>query len=106
VKFIHEYQNSKELPEDQCAWHLHPIVVKKQVNFEDCGVCLSLAIYCLVHGLDYHTMPPVLFSNKAYLFIFYIVMGFQIEQDDTYDCLLDEDRGTITSVNDKSPGVE
>jgi hypothetical protein len=89
VSFIHDYQKSKGIPEDRWDWHLRLVVVKKTENFDDCGVCLSLAIYCLVHGLDYRTMPPVLFSSQAHLFIFYIVMGYQFDQDNTYDCSID-----------------
>jgi hypothetical protein len=38
---------------------MHPVVVDKQLNLYDCGVCTCLAIYCLVHGLDYLTMPKI-----------------------------------------------
>jgi hypothetical protein len=75
VRFINDYQKSKDIPEERWAWHVCTAIVKKQENYDDCGVCLSLAVYCLIHGLDYHTMPPLLFSNQASLFIFYIVMG-------------------------------
>jgi hypothetical protein len=85
---------------------MHPVVVKKQQNNDDCGVCFSLAIYCLVHGLDYPTMPPFLFSNQAHLFIYYIVMGYQFDQDDTYEWSLDEVICTITIVDDGSHGVD
>jgi hypothetical protein len=57
VKFLHDYQKSKDIPEDRWAWHMHPVVVKKKNNNDDCGVCLSLAIYCVFHGLDCLTMP-------------------------------------------------
>jgi hypothetical protein len=33
-------------------------------------------------------------------------MGYQYDQDDTYNCSLDEDRGTITILDYESPGVE
>jgi hypothetical protein len=36
--------------QDQWAWHVHHITSKKQVKTDDCGVCMSLAIYFLVHG--------------------------------------------------------
>jgi hypothetical protein len=105
-KFIHDYQKSKDIPQDRWTWYLRAVVVKKKDNYDNCGVCLSLAIYCLVHELDYCTMPPVFFSNQARLFMFYIVSGYQCDQDDTYECSLDEVTGTITIVDDESPGVE
>jgi hypothetical protein len=49
VHFIQDYHQLKSLPQDRWAWIMRPITVKKQVNDDDCGVCLSLAIYCLVH---------------------------------------------------------
>jgi hypothetical protein len=75
---------------------MHPITVKKQVNDDDGGVCLSLDIYCLVHGKDYRTIPPAKFNNRAHLFMIYTVMGFQFDQDDNYDPVFDEDRGNVT----------
>jgi hypothetical protein len=50
--FIDDYQQSKSLSKDQWAWNMHTFTVKKQVNNDECGVCLSLGTYCLVHGLD------------------------------------------------------
>jgi hypothetical protein len=38
--------------------------------------------------------------------MFYIVVGYQFDQDDNYDCLLGEDRGAITIVHNESPDVE
>jgi hypothetical protein len=102
---IDEYQKSKSLPHDQWAWYMRPITAKKQVNNDDCGVCLILTIYCLVHGLDYCTVPPAKFSNETRLFIFYTVMGFNFDQDNNYDPTFDEVKGTITIVEDTSPGL-
>jgi hypothetical protein len=65
------------------------ITVKKQVNDDDCGVCLSLAIYCLIHGLDCRTIPPVKFNNQAHLFMLHTVMGFQFDQYGKYDHAFD-----------------
>jgi hypothetical protein len=81
------------------------LLINNSTN-DDCGVCLSLAIYCLVHGLDYRTMPPFLFANQARLFIYYIVMGYQFDQDDTYYLSLDEVVGTSTIVDDDTPAVD
>jgi hypothetical protein len=106
VRFIHQYERSRDLPQDKWAWHMHPVVVNKQLNNDDYGVCLSLAIYCLVHGLDYHTMPPFLLDNQERIFIYYIVMGYQFYQDDTYDSSLDEMVGTTTIVDDDAPAVD
>jgi hypothetical protein len=63
VHFIQDYQKTKSLPQDEWAWHMKPITVKRQVNQDGCGVCMSLAIYCLIFGLDYRTIPPHLFHN-------------------------------------------
>jgi Ulp1 family protease len=38
VKFIHDYEKSKEIPKDKWNWHMHPVVVDKQLNLVDCGV--------------------------------------------------------------------
>jgi Ulp1 family protease len=38
VKFIHDYKKSKDIPEDKWAWHMHPVVVNKQLNLDDCEV--------------------------------------------------------------------
>jgi hypothetical protein len=75
------------------------------VNDDDCEVCLILAIYCLIHGLDYLTIPPAKFDNQAQIFIFYTVMGFQIDQDDNHNPIFNEDRGTVTLLDDTSPDV-
>jgi Ulp1 family protease len=44
VKFIHDYETSKELPQDKWDWNMHPVIVDKQLNNDDCGVCVCLAI--------------------------------------------------------------
>jgi hypothetical protein len=75
------------------------------VNLDECGVCTSLAIYCLVHGLDYRTIPRDKLSNQARLFVFDTVMGYNFDQDGSYDSTLDELKGTITIGDDTSPGV-
>jgi hypothetical protein len=85
---------------------MHPVVVNKKLNNDDYGVCLILAIYWLVYGLDYRAMPSFLFVNQARLFIYYIVMGYQFDQDDTYDSSLGEVVGTTTIVDDFAPAVE
>jgi hypothetical protein len=36
--------------------------------------------------------------------MFYTVMGYNFDQDDSYDSTLDEVEGTITIVDDTSPG--
>jgi hypothetical protein len=48
VRFIHDYDKSKELPQDKWAWHMHPAVVDKQLNNDDCRVFLvwkSIVLY-------------------------------------------------------------
>jgi hypothetical protein len=71
---------------------MHPITVKNQMNTDDCGVCMSLAIYYIFRGLDNSTIPLVKFNKQARLFMFYTVMGFQFDQNDNYDPVFDEDR--------------
>jgi hypothetical protein len=52
-------------------------------------------------------MPPFFFANQAHLFIYYIVMGYKlIDQDDTYDSSLNEVVGTSTIVDDDAPAVD
>jgi Ulp1 family protease len=63
VHFIQDYQQSKFLLQDRWAWHMRAITVKKQVNDDDCGVCVSLAIYFIIRGLDYHIIPPKKFND-------------------------------------------
>jgi hypothetical protein len=84
---------------------MHPFIVDKQLNNDECEVCLSLTITFLVHGLDYRTMPPFLFANQGHLFIYYFIMGYQFDQDDTYDSSLDQVAGTSTIVDDDAPDV-
>jgi hypothetical protein len=60
---------------------MHPVVVDKQLNLDECGVCTCLVIYCLVHGLDYLTMPTFLFANQTRLGVYYTGMGYQLDQD-------------------------
>jgi hypothetical protein len=97
VKFVHDYKKSKEM---------HPVVVDKQLNLDDCGVCTCLAIYCLVHGLDYRTMPTFLFANQACIFVYYTVMGYQFDQDESYNSALDEVLGASTIVDDDTPSID
>jgi hypothetical protein len=85
---------------------MHPVVVDKQLNLDDCGVCTCLLIYCLVHGLYYRTMPTYFFTNQARIFVYYIVMGYQFDQDDSYDSSLDEVLGASTIVDDYAPPVD
>jgi Ulp1 family protease len=65
VKFIHDYDKSKEIPKYKWAWHMHPVVVDKQLSLDNFGVFTCLEIYCLVYGLDYRTMPTFFFANQA-----------------------------------------
>jgi hypothetical protein len=83
VKFIQDFKKSKDIPKYKRAWHMHPVVVNKQLNLEDCGVCTCLAIYVLVHGLDYRKMPTFLFANQARIFVYYTVMGYHFVQDES-----------------------
>jgi hypothetical protein len=106
VKFVHDYKKSKEIPKDKCTWHMHLVVVDKQLNLYNCGVCTCLAIYCLVRGLDYRKMTTFLFVNQARIFVYYIVMGYQLDQDDSYDSSLDEVLGTSAIVVDDATPVE
>jgi hypothetical protein len=103
VKFIHNYEKSKEIPKDTWAWHMHPVVVDKQLNLDDCGMCTCLEIYYVVHGLDYCKMPTFLFANRARIFVYYIVMGYQFDQDESYNSALDEVLGASTVVDDDAP---
>jgi Ulp1 family protease len=71
VKFIHDYEKSKETPKDKWALHMHPVVVNRQLNLNDCEeVCTCLAIYYVFHGLDYRTLPTFLFTNQARIFVY------------------------------------
>jgi hypothetical protein len=88
---------------------MQPITVKRQVNQDKCGVCMSLEMHCLIFGLDYRTIPPHLFHNQARLFMFYTVMGYRCNADkDEYNNSTDLDkvRGMITVVEDMSPPVQ
>jgi hypothetical protein len=95
VQFIQDYQQSKYLPRDGWVCHMHTITVKKYVNDDECGFSLSIAVYCLIHGLDYCTTPPTKFNNQARLFMFYTVIGLQFNQDDSYDPHFNEVRGNM-----------
>jgi hypothetical protein len=106
VKFIHEYERSKDLPQDKWDWHMHPVVVDKQLNLDDCGVCTCMAIYCLFHGLDYRTMPTCLFANQARIFVYYTIMGYQFDHDDNYNPALDEVTHASTIVDDDAPPID
>jgi hypothetical protein len=44
VMFIDDYKKSKEIPKDKWAWHMHPVVVDKQLNLDNCGVCTCFEI--------------------------------------------------------------
>jgi hypothetical protein len=106
VKFIHDNNKSKEIPKDKWALHMHLVVVDKKLNLDDCGVCTCLAIYCLVHGLDYRTMPTFLSYNKARIFVYYTVMRYQFYQDESYNSSLDEVLGVSTIVDDDVPPID
>jgi hypothetical protein len=82
---------------------MHPVVVDKLLNLDDCGVCTCLAIYYLVHGLDYRTMPTFLFANQARMFVYYTVMGYQFDPDELYNSALDEVLGASNIVDDDAP---
>jgi hypothetical protein len=84
---------------------MHLIVVDKQLNLDDYGVCTCLSIYCLVHGLDYRTIPTFLFANQARIFLYYIFMGYQFDQDESYNSALDEVLGASTIVDDDAPPI-
>jgi hypothetical protein len=103
VRFVHDYEKSKEISKDKWAWHMHPVVVNKQLNLDDCGVCTFLAIYCLVHGLDYRTMLTFLFANQARIFVYYTVVGYQFDQDESYNSALYGVLGASTIVDDDAP---
>jgi hypothetical protein len=105
-KFIHDYKKSKEIPKDKWDWHMNQVVVDKQLNLDDCGVCTCLAIYCLVHGLDYRTMPTFLFPNQARIFVYYNVMGYLFDHNDSYNSALDEVLGASTIVDDDAPPID
>jgi hypothetical protein len=60
---------------------MHPVVVDRQLNLDDYRVCTCMAIYGLVHGLDYRTMPTCLFANQARIFVYYTIMGYQFYHD-------------------------
>jgi hypothetical protein len=104
--FIHNYEESKEIPKDKWAWHTHPVVVDRQLNLDECGVCTCLEIYCLVHGLDYRTMPTFLFANQARIIVYYTVMGYQFDQDESYTSALDEVLGASTILDDDYPPID
>jgi Ulp1 family protease len=106
VKLIHDYKKSKKIPEDKWDWHMHPVVVNKQLNLDYCGVYTCLAIYCLVHGLDYRTMPTFLFANQARIFVYYTIMGYQFDHDEMYNPSLDEVIGAPTIKDDDAPPID
>jgi hypothetical protein len=83
----------------------HLVVVDKELNLDDCGVCTCLAIYCLVHGLDYRSMPQFLFANQAHIFVYYTVMGYQFDHDESYNSALGEVLGASTIVDDDAPPI-
>jgi hypothetical protein len=85
---------------------MHLVVVDKQLNLDDCGVCACLAIYCLVHGLDYRILPTFFFANQVRTFVYYVVMGYQLDQDDLYNSSLNEVLGASTIVDDDAPHVD
>jgi hypothetical protein len=82
------------------------VVVDTQLNLDDCVVCTCLAMYCLVHGLDYHTMPTFLFANQARIFVYYTVMGYQFDHNESYNSALDEVLGASTIVDDDAPPID
>jgi hypothetical protein len=88
------------------GWHMHSVVVDKQLNLVDCGVFTCMAIYCLVHGLDYRTMPTCLFANQARISVYYTIMGYQFDHDNNYNPALDEVLGASTIVDDDAPPID
>jgi hypothetical protein len=82
---------------------MHPVIVNKQLNLDDCGVCTCLAIYGLVHGLDYRTIPTFLFANQARIFVYDTVIGYQFDKDESYNSALDDVLGASTIVDDDAP---
>jgi hypothetical protein len=97
---------SRRLPR-RLAYETH--YCEGQVNQDDCGVCISLTMYCLFFGFNYHTIPPHLFHNQARLFMFYTVMGYHFNVDeDEYNNSMDLDgrKGIITIVEDISPPAQ
>jgi Ulp1 family protease len=54
VKIIHDYEQSKEIPKDKWAWHMHAVVVDQQLNLDDFGVCtgfwqyIALSMYWII----------------------------------------------------------
>jgi hypothetical protein len=84
---------------------MHPVVVDKQLNLDDCGVCTCLEIYCLVYGLDYRTMPTFLFANQACIFVYYTVMGYQFDHEESYNSALDEVLGASAIVDYDAPPI-
>jgi hypothetical protein len=65
-----------------------------------------LAIYCLVLGLDYRTMPTTLFANQARIFVYCNIMGYQFDHDNNYNQSLDEVIGASTIVDDDAPPID
>jgi hypothetical protein len=63
---------------------MHPVVVDKQLS-------------------HYWTMPTFLFANQAHIFMYYIVMGYQFDQYDSYNSLLDKVLRESTIVDDDAP---
>jgi hypothetical protein len=48
-------------------------------------------------------MPTFLFANQARIFMYYTVMGYQFDQDESYNSALDEVLGASTIVDDDAP---
>jgi hypothetical protein len=105
LRFIQEYQLNMGFQEDAWAWHMRPIATKNQTNMDDCGVCVSMAIYCLVHGLDYRTIPPYKFNSHARLFMYYTCMGYKFDQVAQPDRTQDEVVGHVTIIDDDGPAI-
>jgi hypothetical protein len=48
-------------------------------------------------------MPTFLFANQAHICVYYTVMGYQFDQDESYNSALDEVLGASTIVDDDTP---
>jgi hypothetical protein len=55
-------------------------------------------------GLSYNAY--IFFSNQSHIFLYYIVMGYQFDQDDSYNSSLNEVLDASTIVDDDAPPVD
>jgi hypothetical protein len=51
-------------------------------------------------------MPTFLFANQARMFVYYTVMGYQFDHNDSYNSALDEVLGASTIVDDYAPPID